>query len=397
MKWSDSQIKEILHTDKYKRIGFTTRNGYKLKGYISLSEGFSKGSLLLTELYEPNGKYYEISQYVQGMPKIKYLGRDWKYIKDKQFENIHILEKLDGTNIVYFPVYLHGEVIDIHYKTRGMSTVGEPFNKLIDETNQDEEIRELVYKYPNSYSFELYGYKNPILIQYEFPIRLTLLTIMKWRYIYPYSEVVNKYYDHVKPLFIFKDKYKVEFRDGGEIYFENYLDLYNKIEEFLDAINKNGAVYEGVVWNIEWDNENHLYKNKSRALQPLYSDLKTSDIRRLYREAIRVYSIPKNEEDLIEFIVNSLKSDGYTDVYINKWMDKIVSTVRYELKREELNIDNWMEVIYEEVKKELNNEMDDLGLVMRTYAEICPRLLGNKEYCKKQSSKFYNYILNKGR
>lgn len=370
-----------------------TWNGYKIAGWMSRAENFWKGSLLIDTITEPNGRVRESMEYVQGMPKIMDISKWYRRMKaDLSKDNVFLTEKLDGTNIVFYPIFIDGEVVDVCVKTRGLPLIrrggpGEKWMELIKEACDIDEVVETVYREPYSYAFELHGSKNQIGVNYDFPIRMTLISVMKWGWIMEYPGISRFGLDYVKPLFEFIDDRTIEFREGGEIRFNEVAQLPNKISRFLDAVNESyKKIYEGVVWNISIDGRNHLYKNKSYMAMPLYRDLRKSDIRRLIWEAIHIYGVRADRDEVLNFVVRSLEGD-YGRTFVGRWVGKIAKTVEDEVRPIEYS--DFLQKAYESVSRALNGKMDDITLVMRTFAELYPDM-------KRMSSKFYRYVIDRG-
>lgn len=385
-----------VSVDNVRKFKFVSDEGYEVRGWISTSSGFTKGSLVITEVVD-DGNVYETMQLVQGMPRLKYLHEEYDKIVGRFRKwDVSILEKLDGTNIVFYPLNYETGIVDVVAKTRGLPAIGKnvangkQFYELLLETGEYEEVKELVVKYPHSCAFELYGYKNKIVIEYDFPIRLTLLAVMDWKWVMPYGRIKDFWHDVIWEAFSIRGN-KAVFRYGGdEIEFGDFLELYNGIQDFLDRWNEvnKDMQFEGVVWHINIDEANYMYKNVSRKLRSLYSDLRASDIRRRIREAVRHYGVEERFEDLYEWVYRDVAED-YGKSYADKWAHKIGKVVREYLGKEvavQISLERILETVLDSLGVNSVSEVDDIGVIMREFARLYPDLR------KKYSGRLYNFV-----
>ena len=91
------------------KFSMVTPDKHDVKGWICKSRGSNMGSLIIEEVDS-----VETYQFCRGMPKIKYLD------EREEPEVPYVLDKLDGTNIIHFPLIVDGECIETLFKTRLM-------------------------------------------------------------------------------------------------------------------------------------------------------------------------------------------------------------------------------------------------------------------------------------
>ena len=150
-----------------------TFNDNKLEGYLCRSSNRFYGALLLTYV---NSEWQP--QFIFCTPKLHYPVNktgEWHFPKAQRVE---AYTKLDGTNIFAY-VYLYRNTPYQTFKTRQTAVVSDtvliPFKSLLLEVLDREKAMAFWRATGKNLSFELYGAKNPHLINYSIPISLAYL------------------------------------------------------------------------------------------------------------------------------------------------------------------------------------------------------------------------------
>ncbi len=147
--------------------------GNKIEGYLCHIPTRFYGALLLTRVNE-----IETAQLIFCTPKLHYpfdQSDHWHFPKAVRIE---VFEKLDGTNIFAY-VYYHENMPFQTFKTRQTPIIHDskllPFKQLLLEVVDRKATWSFWQKTKHNLSFELWGAKNPHLIQYQQPLTLSFL------------------------------------------------------------------------------------------------------------------------------------------------------------------------------------------------------------------------------
>lgn len=181
-------------------------NDNLVEGYICRQSDHRYGALLIYKVNDVTTK----PQIVYATPKLHYpFGRTddgedevRTYHFPKKVARLLVFTKYDGTNVnAYSYADANGECY-VTYKTRLTPFLGESkfgnFRKLWDELLADEELRTLTDLVRNggyTFSFEMYGYRNPHLLIYKESLATKLLFIVdqKAAAIFPPTVVPSAY------------------------------------------------------------------------------------------------------------------------------------------------------------------------------------------------------------
>lgn len=143
----DNKIKEKeLYHFKQK-----TKKGNIIEGYICKKPNEYLGSMFIEKVNNEDNP-----QFVHSMPKIHYYS---KKIEDTEAEEIIFHEKLDGTCIIYYPLYQDGKTIEVIPKTRNTVMADDFIFDLLKKAITYP-IEEIVEEYDAILMFELYGVLN---------------------------------------------------------------------------------------------------------------------------------------------------------------------------------------------------------------------------------------------
>ena len=214
-----------------------------VKGYINRRHGKMYGSLYITHV---NGK--PCPQVVYGAPKMRYPFNvethqnpdEWDFPKA---DSVALFEKIDGTNVTSYK-YHDDESTYLTYKTRLRPFLGESkfgnfkgmWNEVLDTY---PEINDVCWKSPHNLSFELYGKRNKILVDYDIPLDTKLIFMIDQNDNILTPQSCRWKIPKLEPLAILK---KVDS--------EYYIQYQNKLEEALEYDEKTGYIKgkEGTAW-----------------------------------------------------------------------------------------------------------------------------------------------------
>ena len=370
----------------------TTLKGNKLQGWIVQERSNKMGSLLIEKVND-----IKTLQYVTGMPKIRY--KEETTINLNSCDGIQILEKLDGTNIVFFPLIVDGKVIEVCSKTRLMPLTREKWFHLINEAiTKYPQIIEAVEKEKVSISTEMFGYRNLHAINYrelgiEFDMKVhTILDRGKALSSWEVLKIVDKYkLPYVSSIMDkeFIDRYKEYIPEDTNFVELMLLEknlLYNELENLFELMNKKylethqegTIIIEGSVWHIDKEGETFMLKNKATTIKETHIRIATGIEAIFVHQAInKVYEnqpseIFNDKIKAIELVKEELKEDFPKEVVEDartlRRMDKMYD--------EYLGYQKGLEY-FREVAKKIDMEIGkdaDVSTKLRKFAELYPTL-----------------------
>ncbi|MFO7541024.1 MAG: hypothetical protein R6X32_23525 [Chloroflexota bacterium] len=182
----------------------TSPGGIPFSGYVCRQESEKLGMLAITEMGgEPR------LDFVYAMPKIHY-----PYHQDKDgtvrvvvpvmptMVDARFTLKLDGTALIFYPLTdKEGNVLEVIPRTR-LQPVLTPsrwgdWNALLSDVLPDRTpVEEAVRAQKATLIFELWGYRNPHLVKYDVPLKLTLHTAVRHKKPVSYRrllDIANRY------------------------------------------------------------------------------------------------------------------------------------------------------------------------------------------------------------
>jgi hypothetical protein len=339
-----------------------------LKGYIKRDGSLSYGLMYITHV---NGR--GCSQHIWCTPKMSYpFKRDGVYKQIKRVDYIEVYTKLDGTNILGYTYQDADGSTYVSYKTRLRPFLGtSKFGAFADMW------REMLKKYPMipklildngcNISFELYGKRNKILVEYE-----TLLDVAVLFGVYPHrivspSDLVVDGVPIVKQLESFQSK-------------KDFVANYEELRMWLNSNiskDKTGMVrgVEGAVWYmiaggaIQW-------KCKPDLVLDVHWKSDKIPYHSIYISVVNAYE----EVDMPSFeLIKSLLLEEFEESKIYKAEErirKIMAEVAFEKK----------------FKAELKGKYLAEGLDIVGDKRTCMRFFGSL-YSKRAASKVYNYLM----
>lgn len=402
-------------------FSFTSPQKNEVKGYIVKAHSSKLGSLLITSV---NGK--ETLDYVQSMPKLHYMET---ISGDKNFftttiqnrykikhNDIHILNKEDGTCICFYPLRLDGEILEIISKTRGQPIIEKgyenketkvfvDFLELVKEmVSENSGYVKLVREMNMSLSCELFGFRNPVGINYEYfkiPLALEGVCVLEWGRVIPTFEgrnLMKKY--KITPIMKqfeidgslaivtkqFGKRYSEFLPADKNIIFTNLPQLYTSLETYYEKMNlkwkkenKKGVIIEGSVWHVETEKESFLVKNKATTVRIIHKMIGGGVTMSMIHHACRrAYEDMTHEDFLSENkamaeIMAHLKED------IPEEMHRDIPKFEARIKRGYGNFRANMVTVekYRKIARELRDEFcaeKNLSVLMKEFAKRYPEL-----------------------
>ena len=368
-----------------------TKKGNIIEGYICRKPNEYLGSMFIEKVNNEDNP-----QFIHSMPKIHYYS---KKIEGIETEEIIFHEKLDGSCIIYYPLYQDGEVIEVIPKTRN-TVIADDFIFNLLKKAITYPIEKIVKEYDIVLMFELYG----VLNQHEIynPDAYCSLTLIGG-----YSINTNQMYSNLM-LDSFAEKYNLKrprhlitvhgFRGVYFITFISpYLQIYyrndrtsmhtslseviQKIKKILSQVNQesyniNGfALTEGVVANMQKQIGGYL-KVKPEEIELKHKGIPTIEIKKEVRKywdeyGSKIETIYKQDKKhYLNYVKENLAEDFPIDIVesnkTKKRIEKIFFTI-WDAKTVPVGI--------QEIARTLCEENPELSLpeIMNIFSQQYPQ------------------------
>ena len=368
-----------------------TKKGNIIEGYICRKPNEYLGSMFIEKVNNEDNP-----QFIHSMPKIHYYS---KKIEGIETEEIIFHEKLDGSCIIYYPLYQDGEVIEVIPKTRN-TVIADDFIFNLLKKAITYPIEKIVKEYDIVLMFELYG----VLNQHEIynPDAYCSLTLIGG-----YSINTNQMYSN-SMLDSFAEKYNLKrprhlitvhgFRGVYFITFISpYLQIYyrndrtsmhtslseviQKIKKILSQVNQesyniNGfALTEGVVANMQKQIGGYL-KVKPEEIELKHKGIPTIEIKKEVRKywdeyGSKIETIYKQDKKhYLNYVKENLAEDFPIDIVesnkTKKRIEKIFFTI-WDAKTVPVGI--------QEIARTLCEENPELSLpeIMNIFSQQYPQ------------------------
>lgn len=368
-----------------------TKKGNIIEGYICRKPNEYLGSMFIEKVNNEDNP-----QFIHSMPKIHYYS---KKIEGIETEEIIFHEKLDGSCIIYYPLYQDGEVIEVIPKTRN-TVIADDFIFNLLKKAITYPIEKIVKEYDIVLMFELYG----VLNQHEIynPDAYCSLTLIGG-----YSINTNQMYSN-SMLDSFAEKYNLKrprhlitvhgFRGVYFITFISpYLQIYyrndrtsmhtslseviQKIKKILSQVNQesyniNGfALTEGVVANMQKQIGGYL-KVKPEEIELKHKGIPTIEIKKEVRKywdeyGSKIEAIYKQDKKhYLNYVKENLAEDFPIDIVesnkTKKRIEKIFFTI-WDAKTVPIGI--------QEIARTLCEENPELSLseIMNIFSQQYPQ------------------------
>lgn len=306
----EDELNEFVISDPF-------NNGNVLSGFLCRRGDHRYGALVI---FSVNG--WSCEQIIFGTPKMHYpFDRNgdfrWPPIREVQ-----AWEKIDGTNILAY--WYRGENdAFVTFKTRLTPIVKDMqfgrFESMWRELlERDSWIQEVIWQNPDfNLSFELYGERNPITIQYHVPLATSLLFGVRRsdHAIKPPTYLVGR---ATNPELIAFDSAK------------GMTEAYNEIRNYMTKNNETNLVDEGIVLYAHIGEPSWLqFKCKPEQIEKIHWASGGIPRNAVWTTAINSYE--NNENPTIENLIELLKEE-YSDTQINKSIVK-VHNIYHEAKK----------------------------------------------------------------
>lgn len=368
-----------------------TKKGNIIEGYICRKPNEYLGSMFIEKVNNEDNP-----QFIHSMPKIHYYS---KKLENIQIEKITFHEKLDGSCIIYYPLYQNGKIIEVIPKTRNTVIADDFIFNLLKKTITHP-IEKIIKEYDTVLIFELYG----VLNQHEIynPDAYCSLTLIGG-----YSINTNQMYSN-SMLDSFAEKYNLKrprhlitvhgFRGVYFITFISpYLQIYyhndrtsvhaslseviQEIKKILSRVNQesyniNGFVLtEGVVANMQKQIGGYL-KVKPEEIELKHKGIPTIEIKKEVRKywdeyGSKIETIYKQDKKhYLNYVKENLAEDFPIDIVesnkTKKRIEKIFFTI-WDAKTVPIGI--------QEIARTLCEENPELSLpeIMNIFSQQYPQ------------------------
>lgn len=378
-------IKVLFNTTSKKNIRKfeeVTPEKNKIEGYIYLGRNKKLGSLVLTKV---NGEQLKEPVYIQGMPKLFKWSQVYGSKTHIPFTEIYVYEKLDGTNITFYPLFsADGEFLELVPKTRQRAVASEQFLDLLSTLDVSWVYHGCLNRDSlRIFCCELYGKRNKHLIDYDIDIGLCFLCAFEYAEIYSPSYIFDSEHSPSLLAKITESATDVSWflLTYGLKVSSNLRKLYKSFEETFYNINKRGKTIktEGAVWHI-W-NEFHsleMVKCKAKDVKKLHEEIFFGVPRQEVISAI--LKLVENEIPLtVDNVIKELKEDfEYKVLKDKKTQNRIKSCIYRYTKQQKAGEE--IRRIVEDINANCPN--DSLSDKMRWFAMRYPdkRHLASKVY-----------------
>lgn len=128
-----------------------TKKGNIIEGYICRKPNEYLGSMFIEKVNNEDNP-----QFIHSMPKIHHYS---KKLENIQIKKITFHEKLDGSCIIYYPLYQNRKIIEVIPKTRNTVIADDFIFNLLKKTITHP-IEKIIKEYDTVLMFELYGVLN---------------------------------------------------------------------------------------------------------------------------------------------------------------------------------------------------------------------------------------------
>ena len=368
-----------------------TKKGNIIEGYICRKPNEYLGSMFIEKVNNEDNP-----QFIHSMPKIHYYS---KKIEGIETEEIIFHEKLDGSCIIYYPLYQDGEVIEVIPKTRN-TVIADDFIFNLLKKAITYPIEEIVKEYDIVLMFELYG----VLNQHEIynPDAYCSLTLIGG-----YSINTNQMYSN-SMLDSFAEKYNLKrpshlitvhgfqgvyfitfispylqiyYRNDRTSMYTSLSEVIQKIKKILSQVNQesyniNGfALTEGVVANMQKQIGGYL-KVKPEEIELKHKGIPTIEIKKEVRKywdeyGSKIEAIYKQDKKhYLNYVKENLAEDFPIDMVesnkTKKRIEKIFFTI-WDAKTVPIGI--------QEIARTLCEENPELSLpgIMNIFSQQYPQ------------------------
>jgi hypothetical protein len=324
---------------------FLSLQGRQVTAWMSVERDHRLGALLIESV---DGQ--ETGQLVYGIPKIHYPYRPDREIDLEDvapddivlptgYDRVLLRQKVDGTNVTFFPLRdREGNVLEVVPKTRQAV-----LNKPSEMHSVYDLLPDIHLMYPGilpaaretglSLSFEVYGYRNPHTLVYDFPLQVSFIVaidaqgrLLPWDQL---TAVAQRYHLHT-PEIVFETE-KPDVRSEW-VRFRLELDARNEPDHLVD---------EGVVFTFCYPDTLQLVKCKAKTLEEAHMTVMAAEQAEiphdiLFKAICRVYDDGFAESEWGE-VWAQLKAElmeDYVEVAVDRHVHKAEKLWQWKLRLE---------------------------------------------------------------
>jgi hypothetical protein len=260
-----SKARSLLYVQEKELNGFDEIdpfNGFRLSGYLSRHGDHRYGAMVILEINEEPCEHL-----VWGTPKLHYpFDKHGKY-NWPTIDELAVFEKIDGTNILAYR-YVHKGQTYVTYKTRlspvlKHSQFGDFLSLWKDCLEVNPWIDRAIVDNPDyNLSFELFGARNPITVQYEVDLDTAILFGVRQ-------------HDHaVRPPTQLVLPQDAKLAGQTSIYQKSVIEdptkLYNDHREESSSLNSETLLTEGNVFYVHSGGKWHMFKCKPEEIEKIH-------------------------------------------------------------------------------------------------------------------------------
>jgi hypothetical protein len=340
----------------------------KVRGYINRRQGSLYGSLIITHIND-----IPCEQYIYATPKMHYPFDKNKVYTFPPHNKVEIYEKLDGTNILSY-MYHNNKKHFLTFKTRLRPFLGSGqygnFKLLWDEILEKyPSIKTICHSEAYNFSFELYGKRNKILVEYDVPLDAKFLFARDTKTGYIYSpESLNVKIPSLNILFSGEIV-------NEELYITHQKDLTKALEVNEETQTIRGK--EGTVWYFITNNHVEQIKCKPDGILKYHWSPSSISYESIYTTCVNAF---ENFDNPSYSDITTLLEEEFTIDKIEKSnvrINKILEKVRFDKKLQ-------FEIVteYKKLGVDINT---DKATVMRHFAKL---------YDKENAKRIYTLLNN---
>lgn len=341
-----------------------------LKGYLCMQSDNLYGTLVI---YSVNGLIPSNPQIIYGTPKLHYpfhmsaIGtRIYNWPK---FNRVKAFEKYDGTNILS---YSYRDFMGKRYCT--FKTRLTPIVRCVDTDSVNFKVLwdEILGKYPElrapeavmsgeyAFSYEMYGYKNPIVVMYNEPIEASFIFAVKQSNgeieppeKFKHTKIINKCLANA----------------GSD---KDLTKLYEAMREQARAkilIQDDGAIYgcEGAVLYVFAEEKWQMFKVKPDVIEQIHWAGDSVDYHSIVSTARNALENISVDELTTLFVVTLLKEE-FSDIQIEKSRVRIGKAIK--AVKDHVYFLTFVRKIYDNCP-DINK--GDKGTLMRYFSQYCQK------------------------
>lgn len=349
-------------------------NGNRLEGHINRRQGSLYGALFIERV---NGR--DAKQFVFSTPKMNYpFNRDGEWFFP-DYDNINIYHKLDGTNILSYVYQDADGKYYLTFKTRlrpilGNSKFGNFFKLWNEILEKYPQIKDVCFDADKYFSFELYGKKNKVYINYPELLDTRLLFVRK----NDGAIMIPDGFSDALPI-----AEKLMRIDENTDLMKAYLDYEQYLQDNLVVTDDGVTGYEGAVWYLCNDDEIVQMKCKPPHIKDIHFKSDKIPKHSIYITIVNALENKDRNSITVDFVKELLleEFDVHKVEKAEGRIEKMIAQVLFDKEWQEDVLEH-----YEKLQAEGLSIENNRGDVMRYFA---------KAFSKCMASKIYSFLVGK--